>query len=101
MPDNFGSFLTFIGSAGFIGFILSVLAENASWFGKLSSGQKIALLLVVSLICGFVSHFAVKYIPAGVVQELDEYYQVALNTVVIFLASKAYHAIAGKDKPVG
>ncbi len=97
MPGDFGSFLTFIGSGVFIGFVLSIVAENVALFQKLSSGWKIAVLGAIAIALALVSHLAVTYIPAGIVTAAEPYYQVVVNAVVILLASKAYHAVAGKD----
>lgn len=99
MPGDLGSLLTFLGSAGGIGIVLSIIAESGTWFQNLSSGQKIGVLLGAALVCGFGSHYAIKYIPAGIIDQLNEPYQVLQMTVGIFLASKIYHAIADSTTP--
>lgn len=96
-PTSLAQFFTFVGTAGAIGAVLSWIAGNWKFFQSRSAQGKMLILFVISLVMGFASHFAVKYIPAGIVTDAEPYYQIVINSIVILMASQVYHNIV--DKP--
>lgn len=96
LPATLAEFLTFLGTAGCIGAVLSFVAGNVKAFQGLSSQGKVFVLFLISLALGFLSHFAVSYIPAGVVADAEPYYKIVIQSFAILLAAKAYHSVVGE-----
>jgi hypothetical protein len=95
MPGDFGSFLTFIGSSAAIGAVISFIADNWAWFKARESGQKVVILLAVSILMGIASHLLVKYVPVGVIAEVEPYYQIIIASIVTLTGSVVYHKLIG------
>jgi hypothetical protein len=96
VPVTLAQFLTFLGTAGCIGAMLSWVASNWKFFQARSGQGKMAILFLISLIMGFASHFAVQYLPAGIVADAEPYYKIVLNTAAILLANQTYYNKVGK-----
>jgi len=96
LPATFGEFLTWFGSSAVIGALISWVAAHWPWFKGQSGAVKVAVLLLISTIMGLVSFLAIKYVPAGVIEDVQPYYQIALNSVVIVLAAQGYDFLVNK-----
>lgn len=99
MPQDLGSFFTWLGSDVAIGAVISLIFVNWSWFNARSSGQKIALLTFVALFMGLASQALITYVPAGVVADLQPYYKAIVSAMVVLFGSQAWHQIVNNRKP--
>jgi len=97
VPTTFGEFLTFIGSATAIGFVLSWIVGNWAFFNRATPQGKTAILLLVSILMSLGSLGLVRFVPAGIIEQAQPYYQTILGAITIVLASQAYHKVV--DKP--
>lgn len=92
MPTSLGEFFTWLGTAGAFATIMALVLERIpGWNDKLSSEVKSLLSLVVAALLGMASYALVRWVPAGVVAELEPYYQVILTAVTIWLGSQYAH----------
>lgn len=96
LPATLGEFFTWFGSTLVIGSVISWVLQNWAWFKEQRSEVKVILLIVIAVGMGVLSQFAIKYVPAGVVEELQPYYQVVLTGVVIVLNALGFHWAIGK-----
>ncbi len=82
---------------------MSFVVGNVKAFQDFSSQGKVLVLFAISLILGFLSQFAVQYVPAGVIASAEPYYRWIIQALAILLAAKAYHSVVGEpaDKPAG
>jgi hypothetical protein len=101
LPQDFGQFLTWIGSNAAIGMVISWLMANWAWFQLRPSGQKAVILYALAVGMGLVSHLAVTYIPAGIVTELQPYYSILLTSAVIVGGQQLWYQKVEKAKQVG
>lgn len=99
IPGTFAEFLTFLGTAGAIGAVLSWIASNWKFFQDRSSQGKMLILFAIALVMGFASQFAVQYIPAGIVADAEPFYKTIINMAAIVLSSQLYYAKFGKETP--
>ncbi len=102
VPSNLGEFFTFIGSATAIGFVLSLAAENWLFFQSRNTQGKMAILLFIAIVMSLVSYSLMRFVPAGIVEQAQPYYQTIYSAVVIVLASQVWHRLVNKqtDKDV-
>ena len=97
VPSNLGEFFTFIGSASAIGFVLSLIAEQSRWFQSRNKQGKMATLLFIAMVMSLLSYSLVRFVPAGVVEQAQPYYQTIYSAVVIVLASQVWHRLVNKQ----
>ncbi len=97
LPPSLGEFLTFVGTAAFIGFVLTWVAGNSTWFEKQSTNIKMLVLLIVAIGMGLGSQALVTYVPAGVVTGLEPWYKVVVASIAILLSSQTWHEIVHKN----
>ncbi len=91
VPSTLGEFFTFIGSAGAIGFVLSIVVENWGFFQTRNKQGKITILILIALLMGLSSYSLVRYVPAGVIEQAQPLYQVIVATLSILIASQVWH----------
>ncbi len=97
-PQDFGEFLTWIGSNAAIGMVISWIMSNWAWFQGRASGQKTAILYGVAVAMGLISRLAVSYVPAGVCESLQPYYTVLLTSAVIVGGQQLWYAKVERPK---
>lgn len=91
VPTTLGEFFTFVGSSAAIGFVLSWIAGNWGFFQRATSQGKAAILVFISLLMGLGSFALVRFVPAGVIEQAQPYYQVIISSITILIASQAWH----------
>lgn len=99
MPQDLGSFFTWLGSDAAIGAVISLIFVNWAWFNARSSGQKMVLLVLVSLAMGLGSHLLIAYVPSGVITDAQPYYKAIVSAMVVLFGSQAWHQIVNNRKP--
>lgn len=100
LPPTLGGFLTFLGTVGAIGAVISWVSENWAFFQAQAAQGKMLILLIISTVMGLISMFAVEYIPAGVIAEAEPYYRIFVSSISIVLSSQVYHRVAHADRPI-
>lgn len=91
MPENLGEFFTWLGTAGAFATIMALVLERVPNWDNLSSEAKSIVSLVVAALLGMASYALVRWVPAGVVEGLEPYYQVILSAVAVWLGSQYAH----------
>lgn len=103
LPASYGEAVTFIGSAAGIGSVLSFVAQNWQFFQKLKdgtdrpSGQKVAILFVITALISLGHRALITYMPAGVNVQSAEVWKWLQSILAILLGSQAYHYIVNKS----
>ncbi len=94
MPSTFGEFLTFIGTATAIGAVINWVVQNWDFYQhQIRREVQVLILIVISTIMGVASMLAVRYVPAGVVAELEPYYRIVITSITIVLATQVTNGI--------
>lgn len=95
-PASFGEFLSWLGTSAVIGSIVSWVAAHWVWFKNQGGGTKVAVLLVIATVLGLVSHLAITYVPAGVVEEAQPYYTAFLNAAMIVFGAMGFNYLVNE-----
>jgi hypothetical protein len=77
---------------------MALVLERVPGWETLSREVKSFISLVVAALLGVVSYALVRWVPAGVVAELEPYYQVILTAVTIWLGSQYAHWAVNQRK---
>lgn len=93
MPENFGSFLTWLGSGAAFAIFTALFLEKLPFWATLNSDVKAAVSMLAAVGLGFLSKALVQWVPAGVVTDLEPWYQVVIGAIVIWEGSQAAHTV--------
>ena len=93
LPTSFGAFLTWLATAGAFSLFMSLILERVPNWAEWNSDLKSFISVAVAIGLALISHALVRWLPAGVVAELEPWYAVVFNAVTIWLGSQWAHNI--------
>jgi len=85
-----------LATGGGIGALLSFLLERVSWFQALSSSARYWIVLVVSVGLPVLATVALQFVPAGVWEALQPYWNALAAGFLVWLSSQAAHKLLNK-----
>jgi len=97
LPATFKDFLTLIGSPVFVGVVLSVILVRWQWFVNLQNKVKFWLVGAVCLFFPIASRALTLYLPAGVVDFIEQWYPTVVIGMGIWMSSQVWNKLFGAD----
>jgi hypothetical protein len=91
LPATFGEFATWLATAGAFGFIMSLVVEWVPGWENANSNLKFFVTLALALGLGFASYALVTWVPAGIKESAEPYYQLIITAIGIWAASQGTH----------
>lgn len=92
IPQSFAQFLTWLGTNGAFSTVIAIVLERWPGWATMKSDTKSFITLAVAILLGLASYALVRWVPAGVVNELEPWYQVIVGAVTIYLGSQYAHS---------
>lgn len=95
-PGSFAEFLTWLGTAGAFSLFMALILERVPNWAEWDSDLKSFISVAVAVGLALVSYMLVRWLPAGVVADLEPWYRVIFNAVVIWLGSQWAHNVINR-----
>ncbi len=95
-PQTLAAFLTWLGTAAAASAVLALLAEAIPGWATLKANVKRLIVFGLSVLLGVGSKLLVQYVPAGVIEAAEPYYQIILSALAIMLMSQPFHVLLNK-----
>ena len=97
LPNTFKEFLSLIGSPIFIGVVISVLLVRWQWYVNLQNKVKFWIVGAICLILPIISRILILYLPAGVVEFIEQWYPTVVIGLGIWMSSQIWNKLFGSD----
>jgi hypothetical protein len=90
-PQTLGQFATWLATAGAFGFVMSLVVEWFPGWEKVGATPKFFITLGIAVGLGLLSFGLINWVPAGVKEGLEPYYQLLVSAITIWAASQGTH----------
>lgn len=91
IPKSLSEFATWLATAGAFGFVMSLVVEWVPGWEGAKPTLKFFVTLGIALLLGLASYGLINWVPAGVKEGLEPYYQLIISAISIWAASQGTH----------
>lgn len=91
IPQTLGEFATWLATAGAFGFMMSLIVEWVPGWEKWGATPKFFITLALAVGLGLGSYGLINWVPAGIKEGLEPFYQLIVSAITIWAASQGTH----------